>query len=145
MASAALVRALESIIIFGVAVTVEALDDAAPVADLTLPMWRVMVVLGEGPDGATVSEVARRIRVTVPATSRQLRRLAARGLVDLAMDERDHRAVRAHLTEQGHAVRERVMAHRRTRIAEALGSLDCSATTDEELTIVAHLLDRRIA
>ena len=71
---------LESIIMAGVALTTEALADAAHDTELTLPMWRVLVVLGSSDDGATVSEVAGRIRVTVPATSRQLRRLARRGL-----------------------------------------------------------------
>ena len=49
---------LESIIVAGVALTTEALADAAHDTDLTLPMWRVLVVLGSTDDGATVSEVA---------------------------------------------------------------------------------------
>ncbi len=126
----------------GVALTAEVLARREG-TDLSLPMWRVLVVLGADRDGATVSEVARGIGVTVPATSRQLRRLAARGLVSLGMDERDHRAVRARLTGSGRAFRDDVMLRRRQALASAIGSLTVSRATVEELVGIGRCLGSR--
>jgi DNA-binding MarR family transcriptional regulator len=131
---------LESIIMAGVALTTEALADAAQDTELSLPMWRVLVVLGSTEDGATVSEVARRIRVTVPATSRQLQRLARRGLVALAVDDQDRRAMRARLTAAGTEFREHVMASRRQRLQLALAPLVVSPTTEHDVAMAARLL-----
>ncbi len=131
---------LESIIIAGVALTTEALADAAHDTELTLPMWRVLVVLGSTDDGATVSEVARRMRVTVPATSRQLQRLARRGLVSLSVDAQDRRAMRARLTAAGTEFREHVMASRRQRLRLALAPLVVSPTTEHDVAMAARLL-----
>jgi DNA-binding MarR family transcriptional regulator len=131
---------LESIIMAGVALTTEALADATHDTELTLPMWRVLVVLGSTEEGATVSEVARRIRVTVPATSRQLQRLAKRGLVSLSVDDHDRRAMRARLTTAGVEFREHVMASRRQRLRVALAPLVVSPTTEHDVAVVARLL-----
>ena len=131
---------LESIIMAGVALTTEALADATQDTELTLPMWRVLVVLGATDEGATVSEVARRIRVTVPATSRQLQRLARRGLVSLSVDDRDRRAMRARLTAAGAEFREQVMGSRRQRLRVALAPLVVSPTTEHDIAVVARLL-----
>lgn len=140
VSTAEFIGSLESIILAGVAMTVEALADTPNDAELTLPMWRVMVVLGRSPEGATVSEVSRGIRVTVPATSRQLRRLAHRGLVDLAIDQRDHRAVRARLSEAGAAFRERILLMRRQRLEAAIADMQVSPVTQLEVANVARLL-----
>jgi DNA-binding MarR family transcriptional regulator len=137
------VDALEAIVMAGVALTTEALAGRDG-TDLTLPMWRVLVVLGSLPDGATVSEVARRIRVTVPATSRQLRRLAGKGLVSLGVDERDHRAVRARLSDQGMAFRADVIRRRREALALALGPVELAATTAADLGRIGALLGSRV-
>lgn len=137
------IDALEAIVSAGVAMTAEALIGVRGASDLTMPMWRVVVVLGGRPDGATVSEVARRIGVTLPATSRQLRRLELRGLVSLHTDERDRRAVRCRLTEAGTTVRREVMARRRAALADALGAMDVSAETARDLGSIAALLAPR--
>lgn len=134
---------LESIIIAGVALTAEVVAEGPHEAELTLPMWRVLVVLGWNDDGATVSEVARRIRVTVPATSRQLQRLARRGLISLAVDERDHRAMRASLTTAGADLRAHIMHSRRERLRIALAPLIVSPTTEHDVAIAARLLESR--
>ena len=140
MSDPSFLDSLESIIVAGVALTTEALADAAHDTELTLPMWRVLVVLGSSEDGATVSEVARRIRVTVPATSRQLQRLAKRGLVSLMVDDQDRRAMRARLTPAGSEFREQVMGSRRQRLRVALGPLVVSPTTEHDVAMVARLL-----
>jgi DNA-binding MarR family transcriptional regulator len=132
---------LERIILAGVAITTRALEEATPALDLTFPQWRALLVVGEGPEGATVSDVAVRVGVTVPATSRQLRRLAGRGLVDIKRDERDHRAVRARLTTQGTRVRDDILRFRRERIAETAASLRVSRATLRDLARLAEAFE----
>lgn len=140
MASPLVIDALESIIIAGVALTAEALGSVGDGIDLTLPMWRVLLVVGDAHDGATVSEVARRIRVTVPATSRQLQRMARHGLLTLHADERDRRAMRAVLTPTGQSVRTSVMQARRERLRVALAPLLVTVHTEHDLALMAQLL-----
>jgi DNA-binding MarR family transcriptional regulator len=114
-----LVSALERIVIGAVGMTTQALTQAAPGVDLTFPQWRALLILGENDDGARVGEVAARVGVTLPATSRLLRRLERRGLMVLATDERDRRATRARLTARGVQVRTEIIEFRRA----ALGTI----------------------
>jgi DNA-binding MarR family transcriptional regulator len=132
---------LERIVLAGVGLTTRALAEAAPGVELTFPQWRVLLVLGEGKDGATVSEVASRIGVTVPATSRQLRRLARRGLVDVGPDEHDRRAARARLTSAGEETREAILAYRSRRIGEQAAQLRVLRATLEDLAKIADAFD----
>ena len=95
--------------------------------DLTFPQWRALLILGESEDGARIGQVAARVGVTLPATSRLLRRLERRGLVALAVDDSDRRATRARLTVPGRMVRSTILAHRRAvldEIVQALGDDD---------------------
>jgi DNA-binding MarR family transcriptional regulator len=131
---------LERIVVAGVALTTLAIGGAVSGADLTMPQWRVMVILGLTIDGAIVSEVAAAIGVTLPATSRQLRRLAVRGLVELRPDERDRRAIRARLTPAGIALRQAVMTDRRERIGQALADVTVDARTNDDLRRLADAL-----
>jgi DNA-binding MarR family transcriptional regulator len=136
------VDAIEQLVFAGVALTTRALSEARADLDLTLAQWRVLVVLGEEADGATISQVAGRIGVTLPATSRQLRRLQRRGLVDVSRDERDRRATRVRLTDLGQAARDDVISFRRERIAEAAASLDLDPTMASPLARIAEALDQ---
>src|SRR5664279_6626766 len=72
---------LERIAVGAVGLTTRALAEADTGFELTFPQWRALLVLGAGDDGARIGEVATRVGVTVPATSRLLRRLERRGLV----------------------------------------------------------------
>lgn len=122
---------LERIVIGAVGVTTQALERAGHGVDLTFPQWRALLILGEPPNGVRVGEVAARVGVTLPATSRLLRRLARRDLVALAPDETDRRATRARLTEHGHEVRDAIVAFRRAtllEIAEAAGAARSAAS-----------------
>jgi DNA-binding MarR family transcriptional regulator len=100
------------------------------------------VVLGEGADGATVSEVASRIGVTLPATSRQLRRLARRGLVAVAPDDRDRRAARARLTDLGLETRAAILAYRIRLITDQAAAMKVHAATLADLRKIAAAFDR---
>lgn len=132
---------LERLFVAGVAITTRALSEATPDLDLTFPQWRVLLIVGEDSDGATVSEVAVRVGVTIPATSRQLRRLARRGLLTITRDARDRRAARARLTEWGSAVRDQILGDRHRRITATSTGLRVSRTTLVELQRVADAFD----
>jgi DNA-binding MarR family transcriptional regulator len=73
--------------------------------------------------------------VTLPATSRLLRRLERRGLTALAPDERDRRATRARLTIRGRGVRAAILEDRRAALREIAGTL----STSEGLDLAAGL------
>jgi DNA-binding MarR family transcriptional regulator len=113
-----LVSALERIVIGAVGLTTRALAEAAPGTELTFPQWRALLIVGEDPGGTRVGQVATRVGVTLPATSRLLRRLERRGLVALSIDEVDHRATRARLTPRGEEVRVAILAYRSAALRE---------------------------
>lgn len=140
-----LVDAIDAIIVAGVAMTAAALSRAAAGEELTFPQWRVLVVLSE-PAGLPVTEVSRRIGVTLPATGRQLRRLEERGLLTLELDERDRRVTRAQLTSAGVAVRDTIVGERRDRIRRVLEDLDLGPSIGRGVARIAAALDaERIA
>jgi DNA-binding MarR family transcriptional regulator len=114
---------LERIAVGAVGLTTRALAEADAGFELTFPQWRVLLVLGEDPDGARVGAVASRVGVTVPATSRLLRRLERRGLTALSVDDQDRRATRARLTDRGRRVRTAIVDHRRAALLELVSSL----------------------
>lgn len=109
---------LERITIGAVGLTTRALAQAGADVELTFPQWRVLLVVGGSADGARVGEVSARVGVTLPATSRLLRRLERRGLISLGVDASDRRATRARLTERGHAIRTAIVSHRRAALEE---------------------------
>ncbi len=112
------IGALERIVIGSVGITTQALAQAAPDVELTFSQWRALLVLADPPSGYRVGEVAARVGVTLPATSRLLRRLERRGLVALAPDEADRRATRATLTAHGAEVRDAILAFRRAALRD---------------------------
>ncbi len=109
---------LERIAVGAVGLTTRALAQADMGFELTFPQWRALLVLGEDSDGARIGEVAARVGVTLPATSRLLRRLERRGLTTLSVDESDRRATRARLSDRGRTVREAILARRRAALRE---------------------------
>jgi DNA-binding MarR family transcriptional regulator len=136
-----IVDALERLVVAGVALTTRSLSTARADLDLTLAQWRVLVVLGDAADGATISQVAGRIGVTLPATSRQLRRLARRGLVEIGRDEDDRRAMRVRLTRLGHAARQDVVAFRKNELAKVAATLRLDRVTANQLARIAKAMD----
>ncbi len=135
---------LERIVVGAVGLTTRALAQADAGFELTFPQWRALLVLGEVADGARVGEVATRVGVTVPATSRLLRRLERRGLTTLSVDERDRRATRARLTDRGRTVRAAILAHRRAALREVASALHHPERLElgEDLRGIAAELER---
>lgn len=120
MVDEGLTSALERIVYGGVAITNLALAETA--LEITLPQWRVLVVVGESSDGAAVSEIAGRIGAAVSPASKLVTRLERRGLLTTAKDTIDRRVTRVRLTEAGAALRAHVLDCRREYIVRALGS-----------------------
>lgn len=137
----AVAESLERIIFAGVALTTVAFSNAQPAFELTFPQWRALVVLGAASDGMRIGEVARLVGVTLPATSRQLRRLERRGLITVRQDERDRRASLASLTPEGRAARASIIEYRRSRILEVAAPFESSASLRRELDRIADALE----
>ena len=114
-------HALEAVALGSVAVTTRALASTA--LDLTFVQWRVLVIVGEDEDGATVSEIAIRLGAEISPLSRLVGRLARRGLVATGKDERDRRVTRVNLTDAGRAIRETVLRRRRELLAVVLAGI----------------------
>lgn len=137
---------LERIVIGAVGVTTQALEQAAPGDDLTFSQWRALLILGDAAEGCRVGEVAARVGVTLPATSRLLRRLERRDLVTLRPDETDRRATRARLTPRGREVRDAILAYRRSallEIAERAGTPRARAS-GRTIHALAELFERYV-
>jgi DNA-binding MarR family transcriptional regulator len=112
-----IVDALEAVAIGSVAITNASLSEAGAQA-LSFEQWRAILVVGEEEDGRRISEVAQRVSVTLPATSRLLRRLERRGLVALEPDPADGRATVCRLTRRGLTLRGAVLDYRRLHMRQ---------------------------
>ena len=141
---AAIAGDLERIAVSAVGLTTRALGQAETGFELTFPQWRAILVVGEDEEGTRIGAVATRVGVTLPATSRLLRRLERRGLMGLESDELDRRAMRARLTARGHAVRQTILAYRQTRLGEVVDSLPEDGQLDlaTGLRAIANELER---
>lgn len=116
-----LVDALDRLARAGVSITTRAIAEEAAAFDLTLAQWRAIVVICEaGITGIRVGDLGRRQRLAAPAASRLVRRLEGRGLVVVARDALDRRAVIVRATDVGRAVWRAVILRRRGLIEAAL-------------------------
>jgi DNA-binding MarR family transcriptional regulator len=71
---------------------------------LTPPQYNILMVLAHaGQPGMTISEMAQRLRVSVPFIVMETRRLDDANLLEKKVDERDRRRVNLELTEKGKA------------------------------------------
>jgi len=110
--------ALEAVAFGSVAVTTRALATVG--LELTFAQWRVLVIVGERPDGATVTEIAARLGAEISPVSRLVSRIARRGLVATGKDDRDRRVTRVTITDAGRDLRRTVLARRRALLREVL-------------------------
>lgn len=119
-----LVDALERVALAAVGLTARALTDAPPGPELTLPQWRVLVIVGERTGGTRIGEIARRLGSGLPATGRLVHRLEHRGLVTSRTDPADRRATLVSLSPEGDAVRSRILGARRAHLRAAAAGID---------------------
>lgn len=133
---------LEIIARASVAITEHALRSAGA-RSLSLQQWRAIGVVAETEDGIRISAVARRVDVTVPATSRLLHRLAARNLISLEPDADGSTAQVALLTRDGRTLVEDSNARRRRVLAEIASRLQGSGAA-HVLAELAAVMDELV-
>lgn len=90
--------------------------------DTTMPQFRVLAHLAEGP--LTVSDLARRRRVTLQSMGEIVQTLVERGWVTRAPSAADRRQQLLTLTDRGRAQYERVQARAIEQIAPLLARLE---------------------
>ncbi len=129
-----LIDLLERLVVGSVAITARAITAAD--ANLTFVQWRVLVIVGERVDGATVGEIAARIGANASPASRLVSRLKRRGVVRTAKDDADGRITRVTLTEVGRDLRSRVLERRRRDLTVVLEAV---SMTPAEAEAVARL------
>jgi len=140
--AAGVARAIDRIVVAGVALTARALSQATSESDLSLPQWRVLVVLGEATEPLRLSDIAAHVGVTLPATSRQLRRLERRGLIEIRPHEHDRRAVSVVLTPAGQRLREMIVRNRLKAIRDATREVTVDREGAKQLSRLAAALDQ---
>lgn len=122
MTDTRIVEAVERLSVEAIGVTTLALMRVNPDLELTLRQWRALVVLESTRSGLRVGEIAARLGSSGPSTSRLVRRLEERGLVDARRDESDRRATLVRLTAAGERLRTALVEQRRDLIRGALSA-----------------------
>jgi len=89
---------------------------------LSVPQFRTLVYL-HGHAGATLSDVAEHLGITLPAMSRLVDRLVERGLVSREAHPGDRRCVTLTLTAEGQRVLEAARERTRAEVARVLALL----------------------
>jgi len=135
-----MIDVLERIAFATVAITTMALQEVAG-GELTFLGWRVLVILGDGGAPIRVGDLGARLGLSSPSASKLVRRLQRRGLVLLAPDDSDRRAVQVALTPAGSDLRSAVIARRREILVEAVAP-PLPARADAALETIARRLDR---
>ena len=108
--------------------------------DLDRASLAVLRVLEREPGPVRVGRLAGLLRVQAPHVTREVRNLAARGLVEVTTEAGDRRARLATLTEDGREVLARFDAILRERLARAVQDV-----SREDLRTTAAVLDRVVA
>jgi DNA-binding MarR family transcriptional regulator len=143
MSGGSVADSLERIVASGIALTTLAIAAAPPGSELTFPQWRVMVILAVAGRPMRMSQVARGIGVTLPAMSRQLRRMERRGLVAVSPDPVDRRASAVRLTDAGELVRAAIVASRLAMIAALTASLESEPGLQDALRRAADAMEQQ--
>ncbi len=102
--------------------------------DLTVPQFRALGFLGRHP-GASLSDVAEHIGLTLPSISKMVDRLETRGLVERHSAPGDRRRICLELTPLGSSTLKAATDATRVRLAELLVAL-----SPEERAIVSQAM-----
>jgi DNA-binding MarR family transcriptional regulator len=132
---------LEHLIFGAIGLTAFALTDASA-SDLTLAQWRALVVIGRD-NGIRVGVLASRVGMSLPSTSRMVRRLERAGHVITERDSNDRRATLVHLTGSGRRTRNAVIQRRRELMNSAVA--DCGVGLPADLAQGLAALARAFA
>lgn len=141
---AEVLQSLEDLTFGAIGLTALALAGAAG-GGLTILQWRALVVIGRA-DQARVGGVATAVGMSLPSTSRLIRRLERDGLVTSVRDEADRRATLVTLTPAGRRLRNEVVLRRRALMEEALlaGGTGLPDDLDGGLAAIARAFERFI-
>ena len=96
---------------------------------------QLKLMLEEKPQGIALKDLAKRMQMTVPATSLLVETLVTKGYTQRTQDPDDRRAVRLTLTEQGLAIFENVYAHFHAEVDNRARAL-----TTEEVQALARIV-----
>jgi DNA-binding MarR family transcriptional regulator len=88
--------------------------------DISMKEYDVLYTLSKCAEPIRLTDLNQHVLLSQPALSRMVDRLAARGLVRRAADDRDHRGLRLSLTEDGRAVQHRVGRRHGRSVAQAM-------------------------
>jgi DNA-binding MarR family transcriptional regulator len=135
---------LEFLMFGAIGMTSVALAGAAA-GGLTMSQWRALVVIGRA-DQVRVGGVATAVGMSLPSTSRLIRRLERDALVTSVRDEADRRATLVTLTPAGRRLRDEVVRGRRVLMEEALLARGTRLPEDLEagLAAIARAFERFI-
>ena len=103
---------------------------------ISMPEWRIMMILAEYPD-ISADEVCRRTKIEKSVVSRAVARLLKRHLVSRDMDETDRRRSILRLSDTGLSVYDEVMPIARDYEAKLLSDLSAG-----ELETFNDMIDR---
>ena len=102
---------------------------------LTVPQFRTLRYLRREPN-ATLSALAEHIGVTLPAASRMVDGLVARGYIERRLSAADRRSIDLSLSEKGEAMLDASQRQALLALSEQLGSL-----SEDERHELAHALE----
>ena len=97
-------------------------------SDLSVPQFRVLIYLNRN-EGASLSDVADHLGLSLPAMSKMVGGLVDRNLVSRRINKGDRRYVILAPTERGRTLMRAVYDTTRSRLAERLAALPASGRT----------------
>ena len=100
-------------------------------ADLSVPQFRALAFLGRNP-GASLSDVAAHVGLTLPSISKMIDRLVAQNLVERRSAADDRRRIALQLTTLGTSTLQKSRGATQAHLAERLAAL----SPDERTAIV---------
>ena len=103
---------------------------------ISMPEWRIMMILAEYPD-VSADEVCRRTKIEKSVVSRAVARLLKRHFINREIDEDDRRRSILRLSETGLSVYDEVMPIARDYEAKLLSGL-----TTEEMETFNAMIDK---
>lgn len=103
-------------------------------ADLSVPQFRALLFIQRN-SGASLSEVADHLGLTLPSTSTLVDGLVQRSLVTRVPVEGNRRRIRLALTDTGRPLLEQARQYAQEVLAQRL----CNLTEDEQQTIVLSM------
>lgn len=113
------------------------LDERLKDLNVTQARWSTMLYLQRGGEGLTQRELANLMAIENPTLVRLLDSLEGQGLVERRPCERDRRARRLHLTDDG----ERFMNELNSRAAQLRNEL-LAGVNDDDLTVASGVIGK---